>query len=127
MRKFLISAALVSAFAAAAPASAQYDYDRGGRGYGHHQGQNIERQLANLDERIERAFERRLISNREAQRLGRHLDQTRRAYSDFRRGGISQREHQLLQNRIQSLRNQLRDERQEGRDDRRDDRRYDRR
>ena len=129
MRKFLISAALLSAFVAAAPAAAQRDYGRYDRGYGDYRGQNYERQLANLDERIERLFERRLVSAREAQRLQRRLDETRRIYFDARRGGISPREHQLLQHRIESLRSQIRDERQEGREDRRwdrDDRRYDR-
>jgi len=126
----LISAAVLGAIVSSAPAAAQwsgdrYDrHDRDDRRYGDYRGQNYERQLANLDERIDRAYDRRLISSREAQRLQRHLNETRRAYNDFRRNGISPREHQLLQNRIESLRNQIRDERREGREDRRWDRRY---
>lgn len=116
MRKFLISAALLSSFAAAAPAAAQYrgDYDRGGYG-------NIERQLDQLVDRIRRAEDRDIISEREEYRLLRQAEQIDRLHDRYRRGGINQWEHRDLQNRIQYLRQQLRHERQEERwDDRRD-------
>ena len=121
MRKFLISAMLLSTVAAAAPAAAQYN-----RGYGH-QGQNIERQLDQIERRIDMLRDRRLISNNEAFRLSRQAEQIDRLHDRYRRNGLTQREHWDLQNRIQNLRQHLRAERREGRDDRRDDRWDDRR
>lgn len=121
MRKFLISAMLLSTVAAATPAAAQYN-----RGYGH-QGQNIERQLDQIERRIDMLRDRRLISNNEAFRLSRQAEQIDRLHDRYRRNGLTQREHWDLQNRIQNLRQHLRAERREGRDDRRDDRWDDRR
>jgi hypothetical protein len=125
MRKILISAVLLGTLASAAPAAAQYGQNGGN--YGYNQGQSIDRQLANLSDRVDRLYQRRLISEREARRLSRQIDQTDRLYDDFRRNGLTRREHYEIQNRIQNLRSQIREERQEGRDDRRDDRYDDRR
>ena len=95
MRKILISAMLLSSVAISAPAAAQY---RGG-GWGH-QGANIERQLDQLEQQIDRLHDR------------------------YRRNGLSAGEHRDLQMRIQNLRQRVQAERREGRfDDRRDDRR----
>ena len=120
MRKFLISAILLSAAAtAAAPASAQ---SWGNRGFGYNQGRNIEQQLAQLADRIRRAEDRDLISEREEDRLLRRVAGIDRRYDNFRRNGLNQWEYNDLQQRIQTLRQQLRFERREGRwDDRRDD------
>lgn len=118
MRKFLISAMLLSTVAVATPAAAQYN-----RGYGH-QGQNIERQLDQLERQIDNMRDRRLISRNEAIRLSRQAEQIDRLHDRYRRNGLTQREHWDLQNRVQNLRQQVRYERREGRDDRRDDRRY---
>ena len=118
MRKFLISAMLLSTVAVATPAAAQYN-----RGYGH-QGQNIERQLDQLEQRIDQLRDSRLISNNEARRLSRQAEQIDRLHDRYRRNGLTQREHWDLQNRVQNLRQQVQAERREGRDDRRDDRRY---
>ena len=119
MRKFLISAALLSAAAVTAPAAAQYrDYDRGSD-YGG--GQGIERQLDQITDRIRRAEDRDRISRSEANRLLRQAEQIDRLYDRYRRNGINQREHYDLQNRIQNLRQRLQFERREDRwDDRRD-------
>jgi hypothetical protein len=127
MRKILMSAVLLGTLASAAPAAAQYG-DRGG--YGYNQSQSIDRQLDNLSDRVDRLYQRRLISQREASRLSRQIDQTDRLYDQYRRNGLSRSEYFEIQNRIQNLRSQIREERQEGRYDRRDDRyddRYDRR
>ena len=122
MRKFLISAVLLTSFAAAAPAAAQYYPNRGyGNGYG--QAQGIERQLDQIKRQIDNLRDRRLISNNEAFRLSRQAEQIDRLHDRYRRNGLSQREHWDLQNRIQDLRQHLRSERREGREDRRDDRR----
>ena len=125
MRKFILSAIALSAVAVSAPASAQY---RGGYdprpNYGqHHGGANIERQLDQIEQQIDRLRDRRLISQNEARRLDRQAEQIDRLHDRFRRDGLSQREHYELTQRIQNLRSQLRYERREGREDRRDDRR----
>ena len=130
MRKILISAALISAAAVAAPASAQYyqnDYNRGyGQGYGYNQnyGRNIDQQINQIQQRIERAARNGRISRSEANRLFRQAEQIDRLYDRYRRNGLSQYEARDLQNRIQYLRQNLRFERQEDRYDR--DGRYDR-
>ena len=122
MRKLLIPALILSAVSVSAPAAAQY---RGG-GYGHG-GANIERQLDQIEQQIDRLRDRRLISRDEAQRLQRQAEHIDRLHDRFRRDGLSRREHHELTQRVHHLRQQLRWERQEGREDRRDDRRYDRR
>jgi hypothetical protein len=122
MRKLLISAALVTAAAVTAPASAQYrDYDR--QGYGFNHGAQIPQQLAQIADRIERARERRLISRNEARQLMNQVERIDDRYDDYRRGGLTRWEHQDLQQRIQNLRQRLRWERREGREERWDDRR----
>lgn len=119
MRKFLISAALLSAAAVTAPAAAQYrDYDRGSDYRG---GQSIERQLDQIEDRIRRAEDRDRISRGEANRLLRQADQIDRLYDRYRRNGLTRWEHQDLQNRIHNLRQRLQFERRDNRyDDRRD-------
>jgi hypothetical protein len=132
MRKFLISAALISATAfTAMPAAAQYNR---GYGYGYNQGQNIQQQLDRLVERIRRAEDRDIISEREEDRLLRQADRIDRLFHRYRRNGLTQWEHRDLQQRIQHLRQELRferreerwDDRRDRRDDRWDDRRDDR-
>jgi hypothetical protein len=124
MRKLLISVSLAAAALGAAPAAAQY----GGQGYDYRGGQNIDRQLDNLADRIRRAEDRDRISDREARRLFREVEQIDRLEDRYRRGGLTQWELRDLRGRIQNLRQQFRWERQEDRrgwddrDDRRDDR-----
>ena len=126
MRKILISAVILGTLASAAPAAAQYG-NRGG-GYGYNQGGNFDQQLSSLQDRVDRLYQRRLISDREARRLSRQIEQTDRLFDQYRRNGLTRSERYDIQNRIQNLRSQIREERQEGRYDR-DDRyndRYDR-
>jgi hypothetical protein len=126
MRKFLISAALISTTAiSAAPASAQ----SWGNNRGYNSGQNVQQQISQLVDRIRRAEDRDIISQREEQRLLRQANQVNNLFQRYRRNGLTQWEHRDLQQRIQNVRAQLRSERQEERyDDRRDrDRDWDRR
>jgi len=127
MRKFIISAALISAAAIAAPASAQYGHGQARYGNSNYGGQSIERQLDQLEQRIHRARDRRLISNNEARNLLRQAEQIDRLHDRYRRNGLSQGEYHDLRHRIQNLRQRIQGERREGREDRRDDRRDDRR
>lgn len=129
MRKFLISAALVTAAVVAAPASAQYyphhypnrPYDD--RGYGQAYGRDgvwqIQRQFQQIDRRIEQGLRTGRISNREADRLYRQLRQTDRLLARYSRNGLSQWEYRDLQHRIDVLRQHVRYERRDW-NDRRD-------
>lgn len=115
MRKMLISAAMLSALALAAPASAQY-HRAPGHGYGYDQGyqrggQSIQRELGQIVERIRRAESRRHISRSEARRLYRKADKIDARYDRYRRNGISPSEYRDLQHRINDLRRDLRWER----------------
>ena len=104
MRNFLISAALIAAATVAAPASAQNH---------RYQGNNIERQVDQIENRIQRAAQRGQVSQREANRLLRQADQLDRLADRYARNGIDRREHQELQNRLSQLQQQLRWERQD--------------
>lgn len=115
MRKILISAALLGVVASAAPASAQY-YGR----YDNRGGQQIDRQIDQIVERIDRLYQRRLISSNEARRLRDQANDVSRRLDRYSRNGLDQREYQDLQYRIQNLRQRVQEERREGRDDRRD-------
>jgi hypothetical protein len=126
MRKIIISAVLLSTAFAAAPAAAQYrDYNRGygyDQGYTQHHGRGIEQQLRQISQRIDNMYQRRLLSNNEASRLQRDVQNIERRLYDYARNGLSQREHQEIQYRIHNLRERLQRERWEGREQRRDDR-----
>lgn len=112
MRKFLISAALLSATAIAAPAAAQ----SWGNGYGNNNSRsNIQRQVNQIEQRIQRAAQRRTISGSEANRLLRRADQLERLAYRYERNGLTQREHYELQSRLQNLRAQLQEDRRDGR------------
>ena len=118
MRKFLIAAALASSFAITAPAAAQWN-----RGYGEGPTRSvqIERQIQNLRDRIRRAEDRDLISDREEDRLLRRLGNIAQRYDRFRRNGLSRGEQNDLHRDLQDLRQRIRSERREGRwEDRRD-------
>lgn len=130
MRKFVVSAALASTVALAAPAAAQYQEPyRGGYGYGRYdnygyqQTRQIEQRLYRLRERIQRVSQRGAVSRKESYRLQRDLDKIERRYSDYARNGLSQQEVYDLQRRIQDLQEQIREDRRDGR--RYDDSRYD--
>lgn len=151
MRKLIISVALASTAAMAAPAgpaAAQYqnpygggyqsrgyeDQGYGGRGdnrYGYQQGQQIQQRIYQLRERIQRVIRRGMVSRGDVFRLQRELDQIERRYDQFARNGLDQREQYDLQVRIQRLQERVGDGRRDARgynDDRRyngDDRRFD--
>ena len=127
MRKIILSALLLSSAFAAAPAAAQYrDYNRGyGYGYNHFEGRGLEQQLAQIRQRIDAMYQRRLISPNEARNLSQRADNLERRVYHASRNGISPREHAELRERIFELRERLQRERFEGRAQRRDwDRRW---
>ena len=102
MRKFITAAMLIAGAVTAAPAVAAHDYryDRGAS-------RQIDSQIRQLVERIHRAEDRDVISNREEDRLIRQARQIDRVLSNW--------EMRDLQNRIQHLRQALRFERLEDR------------
>lgn len=129
MRKFLVSVALVSTALTAAPALAQ-DYGR--QGYDHHRDDNrgdwnrgparpavnnLLRQLDQVDQRIQRSLQRRIISPREAYSLRREANDIRVRVNVRGRDGLSGREFAQLQVRVNRLEQRLRVERRD--DDRR--------
>lgn len=105
MRKFLIPAILLSAFAVSAPASAQ------NRDFYRHQGAGIERQLDQIEQQIDRARDRHFISRDEARRFERQAEYIDRLHDRYRRNGLTSFERRDLQNRIDRLRRQFRWER----------------
>ena len=133
MRKFLISVALISATAMTAPAVAQ-NWGQSGIGFNQRGTQDIQARIQQLHQRIDRMYQRRLLSNNERRSLHERAEKINRRLFEYARNGLSQREHRDLQERIQELRQRIESERFEGRDqrsddrwDRRDDRRDDRR
>lgn len=118
MRKFLISAALLSAAAISAPAAAQYygrGYDRG-YGYNYDRGGEIQigRELDRLHDRIDRSAYRGRLSPNETYRLQRHFDSLSRRFERYRYNGLSSREYYDLERRIANLHNRLQHERRDG-------------
>jgi hypothetical protein len=120
MRKILISAALISAAAMAAPASAQY----GGWGYNSRAVHDVRQDVHQLHQRIDGLFQRRLISHREMRSLHEQAERIDRRAYDYARNGLTSREHRDLRGRLQNMRERLQRERYEGRRDRRHDRRW---
>jgi hypothetical protein len=122
MRKFLISVALVSTALTAAPALAQ-DYGR--PGYGDHRGDwnrggpgrpavnNLLRQLDQVEFRIQRSLQRRMISPREAYSLRREANEIRARVNVRGRDGLSGREFAQLQIRVNRLEQRVNIERRD--------------
>ena len=116
MRKLLVSFAVATATLAAVPAAAQYrDHNPG---YGHRGPNrpavnNLLRQLDQVDSRIQRSLNRRIISQREAFSLRRESNQVRRSLGIAARNGISGREFANLQYRVNRLEQRLRIERRD--------------
>lgn len=129
MRKFLITAAIAAAtVATAAPAVAQYrghdqhrshDQHRGGWGQNDNRGYNrqavvqLQRELAQVENRIERAAQRRTISQREYQSLRREAQNIRQRLHNASRNGLNQREVNELRMRINRLEQRVRVERRD--------------
>ena len=125
MRKILISAAAAAAVAlSASPAAAQsrnHDrYEQHDRGWGNHQrGPNRQavnqllRDLDRVESRIDRSFQRRAISAREAQSLRREAANVRQRVLRASRDGLSHREFANLRERVNRLEHRLREERRD--------------
>lgn len=67
----------------------------------------LQRQIAQLDNQINRAEARRTISHREAQQLDRQVDQLRAAFRTYARGGFTRYELASLDNRVDQVKRQL--------------------
>ena len=126
--KFIVSAIVGSAaLAAAVPAQAQSypQYGNGGyqqsRDYDNDRYENrddrryddrgqahaIRTQIEQLERRIQRTDGRDRISEREAASLRRAVQSLRQQYRDYSRNGLTRREVQVLQNRIQQVRQRI--------------------
>lgn len=109
MRKFLLSMVVASAALTAVPAMAQpaafrwTDNPSAARYF--------EREINQLDRRIDRSVERRRISEREAFRLRRDADKLERDLNRYRRGGIDRREAATLDRGLLRIQRALRWER----------------
>ena len=124
MRKLLVSVALATAALAAVPATAQYQDrhwdDRGSygdRGHGHRVSwqavNDLRRDLARIEDRIDRSARRGAISRREAFGLRREADRIENRLQRASRGGISGREFAQLRVEVNRLRQHLQVERRD--------------
>ena len=99
-------------------------YDDRDRGYGSAYGRDTLRRAQMM---LDRAIQRRDLSQREVYTYRTELQRLYRLDAQFRRDGYSRWEREQIEDRAQRLIERLRDERREDRwDDRRDDRRWDR-
>jgi hypothetical protein len=121
MRKFLISALVLSTVVGVAPAAANhggYHSDRGtvgwNRGGPSRQAINeLIRDLNRAESRIDRSAQRRIISQREAFSLHREANQIERQLQRAARNGISGREFGALRGQVNRLEQRVRLERQD--------------
>jgi hypothetical protein len=108
MKKIVITLAAISALSMAAPAAAQ------------NRGRNLDNRIENLQDQIQQGVRRGTISRNEAQPLRTRLRDLTRLERQFSRGGFTRREQNILQQRIQNLRQQINfAERSRGRNGRR--------
>jgi hypothetical protein len=103
MRKLILPVLVLATGLTAVPAAAQ--------SFGYRQSQDLRRQLHQIVDRIHRAEDRDMISQREENRLMRQANYVDRLFYRYQRNGLSNWEHRDLRNRIQNLRQQLRFER----------------
>jgi hypothetical protein len=73
----------------------------------------IRQDINSLDQAINRAAQRRTISQREAMNLRRQSSDIRRLYAQYQRGGLTRVEVANLQNRVNSVRVALRMDRRD--------------
>lgn len=130
MRKFtkIVAPALIAAlgFTAVAPAIAQvgprYEdsrYDNGrnqpqrhdARGHTQSGNARIRADIQRLRPEIERAAQRRIISQKQANNLRRDANDVQRLYNSYSRNGLTSKETRTLENRIGKIRNALIDDR----------------
>ena len=127
----LVSVAVATATLAAVPAAAQHrDNDRGRwdqrddrrwddrRGYGHRGPdrravQQLLRELDQVENRIQRSAQRRIISPREAFSLRRQANQIRQRLHRSGRNGLTGREFAQLRVQVNRLEQRLRHERRD--------------
>ena len=107
MRKFLLPIAIASIALSATPASAQ----RYGGGFG--PAREIQRDINQLENRIERATQRGNLSRREAVSLRRDANQLERQFYRFQRNGLDRGEIQQLRSWINRLQARLREDRRD--------------
>jgi septal ring factor EnvC (AmiA/AmiB activator) len=67
----------------------------------------LRQQIAQLDNKLDRAEARRTISHREAQRLDLQVDQLRLQFRNYARGGFTRYELASLDRRVDQLERQL--------------------
>ena len=116
MRKLLVSVAIATATLAAVPAAAQYrDHNAGWnqRGPGRPAVNNLLRQLNQVDRRVTRSLQRRIISPREAFGLRREANRIRMRLHIAARNGLNGREFANLQVQINRLEHRVRMERRD--------------
>ena len=107
MRKIMLSLALASTAFAAIPAAAQsWRLQSSVR-------QQIQTDINQLDNRIQRAAQRRTISPREATGLQRQAIRLQRLYNRYSRNGLTRAEVADLETQVNSLRQRLRLERRD--------------
>jgi hypothetical protein len=119
MRSFLISAALMSAAAMAAATPAEAQYRGPAQGYGEFRGSGIQRELIEIRQQIRLSFDRGMLSRGEAARLNRDANKIEERVHRRAWDGLSFREREDLQRRVQRLHQRLRFERFDNRRDRR--------
>jgi hypothetical protein len=119
MKKFLIAtAAMAAAFGALTTSASAAPYDRNDRsGYGQND-QNINRQQAEIQRRIDVGVRNRSITQREAFRLRSELRDIARLEARYRYNGLSVAERRDLDRRLDRVSVQVRFERHDN--DRRD-------
>lgn len=107
MRKILISIAMASATMAAMPASAQAWRVQPGVQ------REIQSDINQLQNQIQRAQLRHTISQREAAGLRRDATRLQRTYNDYLRGGLNRAEVSALQTQVNRIHVRLRLERRD--------------
>lgn len=117
MKTFKFFAAPIAVAAAAlslsAPAQAQNYGNRDGWRMTPARNAEIRQDINSLRKAIDRAAARRTISPREADRLRTDARQVQRLYASYARDGLSRREVQALQSRVNNVRVSLRMERRD--------------
>jgi predicted RNase H-like nuclease (RuvC/YqgF family) len=107
MRKFLISATLLaSTLAIAAPAAAQHAMPRGNAyGYNHNGGsvRDLMVRVNRIEQQINQLDRRRILSNREGDRLRREANALERRLAQASRNGLNRNETREIQIRIAQL------------------------
>jgi septal ring factor EnvC (AmiA/AmiB activator) len=107
MRKFMISIALGATMLSVTPAMAQ----RYGGGF--QPAREIQRDINQLENRIQRATQRGNLSRREAVSLRREANQVQRQYYRFQRNGLDRGEIQQLRAQINRIEYRLREDRRD--------------